>query len=144
MICLLHELPFLIPFATNCGHGIPILQESQYTPYGCPLLNTLQQTIPLFPSQNKRLPSSENRQSPPTITKWVSTKWASALVTSRKPLEQASRMEQIFTSLTSLVRHLLITTDNRVANCTFCLSFQGEGNVLLESGKTTGNVVVLY
>lgn len=43
-----------------------------------------------------------------TVIEGISTQRTSALVTARKPLEQAARMEEVLAGLAALIRHLLI------------------------------------
>jgi hypothetical protein len=70
-----------------------------------------------------------------TIVKRISAQWACRLVTARKPLEQTARMEKILAGLTTLIWHLLVGRNNRVADGTFGVAFQCTNDVLSEYAK---------
>ena len=70
-----------------------------------------------------------------TIVKWISAQWACRLVTTCKPFEQTARMEKILAGLTTLIWHLLVGRNNRVADGTFGVAFQCTNNVLSEYAK---------
>jgi len=74
-----------------------------------------------------------------TIVKWISAQWACRLVTTCKPFEQTVRMEEILASLTTLIWHLLLGRNNRVADGTFGVAFQCSNNVLSEGAKAFGD-----
>jgi hypothetical protein len=70
-----------------------------------------------------------------TKVEWISAQWACRLVTARKPLAQTARMEKILAGLTTLIWHLLVGRNNRVADGTFGVAFQCTNNVLSEYAK---------
>ena len=58
------------------------------------------------------------------IIERIPTKRTTATPTRSKPLEQTPTMKQILTRTASLIRHLLITAHNTIANRTFRLALQ--------------------
>jgi hypothetical protein len=70
-----------------------------------------------------------------TIVKWISAQRTCRLVTTCKPFEQTARMEKILASLTTLIWHLLVGRNNRVADGTFGVALQCSNNVLSEDAK---------
>ena len=52
-------------------------------------------------------------------------------------------MEQILACWAALGRQLFVSTDNRVANGTFCLAFERSGNVLAPGSESIDDAAVL-
>jgi hypothetical protein len=71
-----------------------------------------------------------------TIVKWISAQRTRRLVTTCKPLEQTARMEKILASLATLIWHLLVGRNDRVADGTFGVALQCSNNILSEDAKT--------
>jgi len=77
-----------------------------------------------------------------SIIKGIAAKRARTLVTRREPLEQAPSMKQVFTRVAALIRHLLITADQTIADSTLGLAFQGTDYILSEDEERVGDRAV--
>ena len=90
---------------------------------------------------NTRL-SSRILPLPSAIVEGIPTKRTTTSITTLKPLEQTTRMEQIPTSPTPLARQLFIAADDRVANRTLGLSLERATDVLLPRADPVHQVAV--
>jgi hypothetical protein len=68
----------------------------------------------------------------------------SVLVTALEPLIETGAMEQILAGLASLVRHLLVATDNAIANGTFTLAFESANDVASKGSEPIYYAAALF
>lgn len=74
----------------------------------------------------------------------IPAKRTRVLVAALEPLVKTGTMERILAGLASLVRHLLIGTNDAIADSTFRLAFESADNVTSERGKPVYDAAALF
>jgi hypothetical protein len=72
------------------------------------------------------------------------TQRTSTRIARLEPLEQAARVEHVLASLTALRRQLLVSTDDRVADCTLALPFERSSDILSPRSETIADATILF